>query len=1123
MLGAAGLAVLLPAVLLVAPLANAAPDLPAFDAVDPWIGTELDTTENKSNDAYGNTFPGATVPFGLVQSSPTTYREGANGEKGGYEYTADRIRGFGMTRLSGTGCTGNYGGFDFPVLPFTGAAADGALPTDPATSIRDYYLPFRHADEVGEPGYYKVTTANAVTTELTATTRTAVSRFDFPADGSATLLLDVSGSNNAVAASSVRIDADARRVTGSVTAAAVCNQGKDYTVHFAATFDQPFTSHGVWDDGAVTVGADAATGGRTKHGTGAFLGFAHGSTVTARVGLSFTSVENAELNRAQEAGGRSFDEVRAAARTTWTEALGAVDVTGGTADERTKLYTALYHALHHPNTFDDVNGEYVGYDGTVRRVEPGRHFYVNFQGWDFYRGHAQLLAMAYPRVAEDVAGSIVGMAQQTGTWYDGPTYNLVQARMAADSLPIALASMDDFGITGYDRAGALASLLATQTLPGTRSTRPDAYQYMATGMIENTKGNFATARVLEYAVEDFAIAQLAGRLGDTDAQARFMQRAQSWRNVVDPETRHVRPRSRNGFDRAFDLRGRDGAGGGQFNQATGYQYGWMVPHNIGGLVAARGGVEASEVALDVLMEQLDAGAYTQTGNYLSNQPTLNSPWVYHWLGAPGKTTDVLRRAVDLYDTTPAGIPGNDDLGSLSAWYVWANLGLYPAVYGTADMLVSAPMFPQVTIDAVDSDRVYRVNAPALGGGARYVTGMTVDGVARSASWVGADFARRGGTIDLTLGATPGTWGTGEQDLPPSHDQGSDDRNNVGTTPDGQGGLGSMDLSDWSLSREALADAGAAPGARLPLGDTGLAFTWPDVAPGRPDNWIVAGQRLDVAGGRAEAISFLGLSTNGPATGTAVVEYTDGTRQEVPVTLTDWAQQPTAGNRVLVETGRRNHRSGSTGTGTFRVFATEPVALDPTKVVDAVVLPQGTDRGIMHVVDVALRALPDGPGSAEQVLQVTVPQQGGGEPGELVWAVDGTNGLVDLGTAEDRGDHRAATGAIHPVRVTDTRAAGPVWSVSAQVSDFTRDGASFAGKHLGWTPRLVEAGGGAVAGDRVRSGFDGGDGLSASSVLGRADAGHAPGSARLGADLELKIPVDVPDGTYRATLTLTALS
>jgi len=1123
-LAAAAVAAVLPASFLATPASAAsASDISAFDAVNQLIGTELDTTENKSNDAYGNTFPGAAVPFGLVQSSPTTYREGTNGEKGGYEYTGDRIRGFGLTRLSGTGCTGAYGGFDVPMLPFTGdLTPTGALPSNPQSSIRDYYLPFRHENETAQPGYYKVVTDNGVVTELTAATHSAVSSFDFPHRDNATLLIDVAGSNNGIAASDVHVDAAARTVSGTVTAAAVCNQGKNYTVHFSATFDQPILASGVWGDGAVTPGGTEASGTTTKHGTGAFLTFAPGAKVVAKIGVSYTSVDNAALNRATEVDGTSFAAVRSQARAAWTQALGTVDATGGTHEQRVKLYTALYHAMLHPNVFDDVNGEYVGYDGQVHQVEAGRHFYVNFQGWDFYRSQAQLLALTHPKVAADVAESIVLMTKQTGTWVDGPTYNIAQARMAADSLPVAVASIDDFGITDYDRQGALDSLLATQVLPGDRSTRPDAYQYFATGIVENSKGNFATARVLEYSVEDFAISELAQRLGDDEAHDRFIARAQSWQNVFDFETDHIRPRSRNGFDRGFDLRGRDGAGGGQFNQATGYQYGWMVPHNLGALIADRGGFEAADQALDVLMADLDAGAYTQTGNYLSNQPTFSSPWVYNWIGKPEKTTDVLYRAVDLYDTTPAGLPGNDDLGSLSSWYVWANLGIYPAVYGTADMIVTAPMFPQITITAAGSDRVYRINAPGAGTTARYTTALSVNGVPQTASWVDAEqFARTGGTLDFTLAATPGSWGSGADDLPPSYGEGMDARNNIGITSDGKGNLGSMDLSDWSLSRQKLAAAGATPGATLPLGDTGLSFTWPDVAEGEPDNWIVAGQRLDVPDGHGTQLSFLGLATNGPAAGTAYVEYTDGTRQPVEVAFTDWAAAPAAGNTTVVQTVGRNNRNGGTDTLTTRVFATTPVALDPAKEVDAIVLPQVTDRGIMHVFDVATDVVPSA-GSQDQNLQVNVPE-GGTEPGELVWGVDGTNDLVSLGTATQDGDRFRAAGTINPIRVTDTRDGGAVWSISGQVSDFVSGDRSFSGENLGWAPRVLEEGGGAQAGDTVVPRLGGGAGLAGSATLGSAPEGHETGTAKLGADLDLEVPVDVAEGTYRATLTLTALA
>ncbi|WP_223167590.1 hypothetical protein [Nonomuraea sp. SYSU D8015] len=212
--------------------------------------------------------------------------------------------------------------------------------------------------------------------------------------------------------------------------------------------------------------------------------------------------------------------------------------------------------------------------------------------------------------------------------------------------------------------------------------------------------------------------------------------------------------------------------------------------------------------------------------------------------------------------------------------------------------------------------------------------------------------RSGGTLDFGMSATPGTWETGADDVPPSYTDGADARNSVGTTPDGQGNLGSMDFSDWSLSRESLARAGASPGARIPLDGTGITFTWPDVEPGKPDNWLPHGQRIDLEDAPATAISFLGLATNGPAAGTATVEYTDGSAQQIAIEFTDWAAAASAGNTELIAVTGRNNANGSTGGGTFRVFATRPAALDPGKVVDAVILPEGSNQGAMHIFDVA---------------------------------------------------------------------------------------------------------------------------------------------------------------------------
>ncbi len=234
------------------------------------------------------------------------------------------------------------------------------------------------------------------------------------------------------------------------------------------------------------------------------------ATVTSSTGFSYVSVANAAANRTAEVGKRSFDAIRKDARTAWEDALATIDVKGGSDERRTMFYTALYHAFLHPNVREDVNGQYLGYDKRVHQVENGRHFYLNINfagsGWDMYRSQAQLIALTFPTVAADINRSIVLLTEQTGGWAPGAS------RMQGDNLQVILSTLDDMGITDYDRRAALASMVATQKLPATASRRTDAYQYFATGLIENRKGDFATSRVLEYSIDDFAIAQQARRL-----------------------------------------------------------------------------------------------------------------------------------------------------------------------------------------------------------------------------------------------------------------------------------------------------------------------------------------------------------------------------------------------------------------------------------------------------------------------------------------------------------------------------------------------------------------------------------------------------------------------------------
>ncbi|WP_273488265.1 GH92 family glycosyl hydrolase [Ancrocorticia populi] len=953
---------------LVVPISPAtAAQVDALDAVDPFIGTEETVSINegnaRGNAAYGNTMPGATVPFGMIQFSPKTYAtEQVNSDikhtRGGYEYNADTITGFGLTRLSGTGCSGRFGGNDFPLTPYTGALEDGSLPVSPREEIESFYLPFEHANEDAEPGYYTVTTDDGVQSELTSTTRTAVGRFTFPEgdDGSNTLILDAGGSNNDLSGSEIAIDPDTQTVTGSVTAKIVCASGPSYTAHMTATFDQPFDAYGTWDGNGLDPEGTSASATTTKHGSGAWLAFSGDGPVTARIGLSYVSVDGAAGNLAAESSDLSFDQVREQASGAWGEALGTVDARGASAEQNTKFYTALYHAFGHPNVFEDADGRYMGYDDQIHSVESGRHFYVNFSGWDTYRSQAQLVALTHPDVASDINQSIIDMVDQSGAWSSWPSYNRIQTKMSGDSLQVIVAQTDAMGATNYDRHHALESMVESQSVPNaaTQSNRSDAFLYTTLGWVDGDKKGAATSRTLEYVTDDFAIAQLAERLGDTESYELYSQRSQNWKSIFNFQNGHVDARNRNGFmDTALNTQG------DQFEQSTGKQYSFNVPFNMEGLIEARGGVDEATADLDKMLEQLDAGAFSEY-TYMTNQPSFGLPWVYNWLQDPTKATDTLDRVVDeLYGTGPDGLLGNDDLGSLSAWYVWASLGLYPGIYGTGEFLVSSPMFEDVTISAIGSDRVISISAPGATSGARYISELSVDGDASTSSWLEESFARNGGSLAFTMtaDASATTWGTAREDAPPSYTQGVDDLNGRGITHDGAKNAGTLDVNGATLSYEKLEEQGVVPGGEVPFEDGGVTFSWPKSADGgHPDHYIPHGQYVKAEEGLSSTgISFLGLATNGPSSGTATVVYTDGTEQDVPVSFSDWTtDSPTQGDTALLTLNGRNTKDGGSDTAKPNLYATEVVGLDESKTVEGVILPTDVDKGIMHLFSVGFQ-------------------------------------------------------------------------------------------------------------------------------------------------------------------------
>src|SRR5689334_7610632 len=393
--------------------------------VDPLIGT--------SN--LGDVFPGAVAPFGMFSFSPETSRGNAyrTAAPGGYLYSATKIRGFSLTHMSGTGCAGGSG--DIPILPYV-----GEVTSSPQTDAKDevYASTFSHANEVAKAGYYKVGLDSGATAELSATSRTGSAAFTFPADKAKSLLFRTSNSEVGSSDAQISIAPKTRTVSGEVTSGNFCGylasvgRRSYYTLHFVAQFDQPFKKTGTWTDSTVTPDSTSARGGTTygadgwmpaNKGSGGYVGF-DSSTVTMRIGISYVSKANALANlRAENPRGTSVAATAAKAKQAWRKQLNRIEITGGSTDQRTTFYTALYHALLHPNVFSDDNGQYWGFDQKVHRVARGQKAqYATFSGWDVYRSQVQLLALLEPEKAGDIAQSLLNQADQNGGIWDRWTH-----------------------------------------------------------------------------------------------------------------------------------------------------------------------------------------------------------------------------------------------------------------------------------------------------------------------------------------------------------------------------------------------------------------------------------------------------------------------------------------------------------------------------------------------------------------------------------------------------------------------------------------------------------------------------------------------------------------------------
>lgn len=692
--------------------------------VNPLVGTLPGDTDFGNGGGAGNTFPGADAPFGMLQWSPDTVKS----RPGGYAYEDNRIRGFSLTHISGPGCN-DYG--NIPFLPTIG------------DSLVDNYT-FSHDNESAAPGSYSVTFDNGLKTELAVTKRSGIARFTYPGTDTASLLVDVArGLNNASGSFSV----DGNTITGYEDGGGFCGASNKYRLYFTASFDHTIT------------------GTSTPTATQALLHFdtADSRVVTARVGISFVSLDGARANLDSEQGSKTLQQVRDGTRADWNALLGRIAVGGGSDEQTTTFYTALYHSLLYPETFSDVDGRYLGFDETVHSVAEGHTQYATYSGWDVYRSQVQLIALLDPSVAADMAQSIDNQGAQAGYFDRWTLANGNTGVMTGDPLPVIAASIYAFGGTDFDAADLLSRAVSGSD---NSSERPGYDAYNAKGYVPvGTGGAWGSAATsLEYYTDDFALSQLADRLGEDSVHDTYLRRAQGWRNMVHGSPAYVQPRNADGSWPSFDPSSQS-----EYVEGNGAQYTWAVPFNYQGLFGSMGGNSAVVDRLDTFFDELNAGP-DEPNAYLGNEPTQETPWAYAYAGAPYKTQDVVRRALTtVFKPTPDGEVGNDDLGQMSSWAVWACLGMYPEVPGRAELVLASPLFDQITISRAGGATI-DITAPNASESVRYVQSLKVNGTASTKPWVSESFVNDGGRLDYTLGSSPNTdWGSAAADAPPSFD------------------------------------------------------------------------------------------------------------------------------------------------------------------------------------------------------------------------------------------------------------------------------------------------------------------------------------------------------------------
>ena len=717
--------------------------------VDPFIGTTN----------FGATNPGAVlpngmmavVPFNVMGSDENVYDKDARWWSTPYEYHNRFFTGFAHGALSGVGC------------PDMGSLLTMATAGELHPDYREYGS--EYSDEQASPGYYAVTLAKyGIRAEATATARTSVERYTFPA-GKGNLLLNLGEGLTNESGAMVRRVSDTE-IEGMKLLGTFCyNPQKVFPVYFVLRVSKTPRAAGYWKKQRPMTGVEAEwtpDNGRYKfyneYGremAGDDIGYwftyddlSDGEQIEVRMGISYVSMENARRNLdAEQPAGTTFDTIREAARGRWNADLGRIRVEGGTDDQRRVFYTALYHTLIHPNLLSDINGEYpvMEHSGRVGVTEGDR--YTVFSLWDTYRNVHQLLTLVYPERQMEMVRSMIDISREWGWMPRWELYGRETFTMEGDpAIPVIVDTWMK-GLRDFDIEAAYAAFRRSATTPGPQNPlRPDIDPYIERGYIplgvysQDLSGDLSVSHALEYYVADAALARLADSLGHREDAQLFRQRSLGYRHYYDKEYGTLRPINQDGtFLTPFDPRaGENFTAAPGFHEGSAWNYTFYVPHDVEGLVKLMGGRKRFVEKLQMVF---DEGLYDP-----ANEPDIAYPYLFsRFPDEAWRTQRETRRLLAEYFTTaPDGIPGNDDTGTMSAWAVFTMLGFYPDCPGEPAYTLTAPTFDRAEIDTPQGTLTIEKH------GEGYIRHMTLGGKPLRSYRIGHDALLRGGKLTFEL-------------------------------------------------------------------------------------------------------------------------------------------------------------------------------------------------------------------------------------------------------------------------------------------------------------------------------------------------------------------------------------